>query len=164
MLYDAPGPADNPRVSRRGDYVAFLGHDGKSGLSTSTGLYILPVEAFMTKLAAGESPSPLCKSDARDVTERFDRTAVGGFWHDDVFIFSIADRGQVHAYAAHQDGEPTAVLTAAQTSYFGLCGASGTLAYIKGGYDLTEEVYVSCDGKEVLASNCNTAVAGELDL
>ncbi len=164
MLYDAPGPADNPLFSRCGGYVAFLGHDGSSGLSTSTGLYILPVEEFMTKLAAGESPAPLTKSDARHVTERFDRTAVGGFWHDDAFVFSMADRGQVHAYAAHQDSEPTALLTAAQTSYFGLCGASGTLAYIKGGFDLTEEVCVHRDGVEVMASACNTSLQQELDL
>ncbi len=164
LLYDAPGPTDTPRFSPCGGFVAFLGDDGRSGLSTSTGLYLLPVGEFMTQLERGESPVPLALSAARHVTEQLDRVAVGGFWHADAFAFSLADRGQVHAYAVAPGAEPAAVLAVPQTSYFGLAGASGTLAYVKGGYDVLEEVHVYRDGAEECASRCNEQAAGEIEL
>ena len=164
MLYDAPGPAGNPRFSPCGGYVAFLGHDGRSGLSTSTGLYMLPVAGFLEQLKKGRSPGPLGKDAACHVTEEMDRTALGGFWHKDAFVFSLADRGQVHAYSASWGEEAAPVLAAHQTSYFGLDGGSGTLAYIKGAYDLAEEVYVYREGVETQASRCNIDLAGELEL
>ena len=153
LLYAAPGPTDSPRFSPCGGYVSFLGHAGESGTSTTTQLYLLPVSGRR----------PRASSDASAVTKHMDRPALpGGFWQGERIVFPLADKGCVHIYAAAVDGTVEAVLAQPQTSYLSFAGAGTTLAYIKGGFDLPEELWICKEGQERAVTNHNDEAVTEL--
>jgi len=153
LLYAAPSPTSNPRFSPCGEYVSFLGHAGESATSTTTGLYLLPF--FGQDRCA--------HSDAIAVTKPIDRPALpGGFWQGKRFVFPLADQGCVHIYAASVDGTVEALLAAQQTSYLSLAGAGKTLAYIKGRFDLLEEIWASREGAERALTAHNMQATAEL--
>lgn len=111
------GPMVDIQVSPDGRFLAFGGHDGRSGLSTSSHLLLLPLTGD------GGAAGP-----ARNLTEGLDRNvgvsgtsdvrptrpATAGRWAagSTGLYMLVADRGNAHLFYAPVDGAPPRRLTA----------------------------------------------------
>lgn len=115
LLYDAPGPSDNPVWSPNGKRIAFSGHDSKRGDTTRTDLWVLDVEGFIKSVSAGSTPMPLTQTEAVNLTARFDRDLLlgrprpepgysgatrAGVWQGDELYFGLVDHGESSVYSA----------------------------------------------------------------
>ncbi len=90
-LMDGLGMVSSPLWSPDGDHLAFVGHDRAYGSSTTTCLWVLPVDLNRSK--------PLSQSEATNLTAQLDRP-VGRSVSSDVRYASSAPQAQWH-----QDGE-----------------------------------------------------------
>ncbi|MGE5578852.1 MAG: prolyl oligopeptidase family serine peptidase [Bacillota bacterium] len=109
LLYDAPGPVMGAQISPDGNWLAFVGHDRKRGVSTRSDLWVLEVGGFLASLREGKRPLPLTASDAVNVTAPLDRHAggmagseprYGGFgpslvWDEGSLYFPLEDHAEV---------------------------------------------------------------------
>ncbi len=123
MLLEGLGTVRAPSWSPGGDKIAFLGHDGSFGGSTTEGLWVLEVEAFVRDFEGNRSRSaPKCLTlcDAVNLTKGLDRPmgdrvssdmrqpsgSLPYFWEDPkTIVFLACDKGatglfQVSVYNA----------------------------------------------------------------
>lgn len=121
LLYDAPGPANNPRWSPCGGYIAFVGHDNREGPSTSFHLWLLDVSGFCRGLERGAAPSPLTQAAVLNITARLDRPVSSSMgWRREKLVFLLQDRGAGCLYAVEPGGEPAPLLAEREKSVSGL--------------------------------------------
>ncbi len=170
LLYDSPGPANSPRVSPDGKYVAFLGHDRKRGHSTRTDLWLLPIGDFMEAVSGGGSPAPLTVNDALNLTARFDRQAggmagaeprYGGMgpsvnWDGSTLYFTLEDHGEVFIYSASGPvWTPSKALGQVGRPMSGYDVRNGVFAYQSSTATSPEDVFVLKDRAEKRLTNAN---------
>ena len=99
-------------------YIAFMGHDSKFSVSTTTDLWIIDVSQYLTQLQTQGESQPLTADAAKNITRPMDRPVGGagseiGFrggasitWQGDRLVFLMCDRGAGGIYQVVPGGDP----------------------------------------------------------
>lgn len=116
LLFDAPGPAYNPKWSPDGESIAFYGHDNARNVSTRQDLYVATVGDFIRVALKGYKPKPLGVQDIHNLTGEFDIHADGLIasdirygggstlnWSGNTLYFSATQNGAPYIYSANTD-------------------------------------------------------------
>ncbi len=157
LLYDSPGPVNNPQISPDGKFVAFFGHDRARGVSTRTDLFVLPIGAFLGAVDGGETPAPLTPKDAANVSAHLDRAVgsgasseprysnIGGLvWQGDTIYFLLQDHGEVFVYKAElrlEEGNGDAPESCARPGSWHVSKVFGSEGKALGGFDVKDGVF-----------------------
>ncbi len=161
-LFRGAGPIHNPQFSPGGTRIAFVGHDGSSGPTTQTGLWVLDVDEFLRMELGGESAvqEPLVQDQARLLTGSLDRPI--GYasssdihfgmgnpfrWEtDEGLLFSVGDRGAGSLYRVRSTsrdvwGDPVRIWGDDTCNLVSFDCGGGRYVFQMGSHDKTEELY-----------------------
>lgn len=159
LLYDAPGPTHSPLWSPCGSFLAFIGHDRRCGLSTTSQLWLLNLDR----------QGPQTQWDAIPITLPLDRPvgayagaelSLGGghklFWRGEELFFLMSDGGVSGLYKTDTAGQVEPVLVDSGRSLTSVHGQGEILIYTASCPDQLEELYVNIGGEERPVTGINT--------
>jgi len=162
LLYDAPGPSGSPLWSPCGRYIAFTGHDGRWGRSSTSHLWLLPIDPEQIKA------KPLTQNDTIPITLPLDRpvgayvgaelSLAGGhkmYWVEEELYFLMTDQGVSGLYKTDTLGNVTAVLSDSGRAISSVHGRGGTIIYTASAPHQLEELYVRVDNQERSVTQAN---------
>ncbi len=177
LIYDGPGPTSSPCWSPNGALVAFTGHDNSVSVSTTSDLWLLNVDRFISELSQGAAPVPYTKDYAINVTRPLDRPVgcyagaemryAGGtsmFWQGEQLYFLISDHGASGIHLTDASGQVTTILADQDRSISSLHGGRGALLYTASRPDQPEELYYNDGQSEKPVARVNDALLAEVEL